>query len=206
VQRVARAPAGAREPHAEAISDQTTFAWRQILGSFTVRIPVTDKKIMLPIEENTLAILKWRYEQANPLYRWRPVWRRLIELTEQRVAGLGGDPGKIPPSLGGYHGGKGRPDHDGGDDDDRHRDRDEAATGKIDGVVYDRFGDFAGFHLRTEGGRERRYRAREADIERLVMEAWRDRWVVTVIADEERRDDDDPAPWVERLILRRRGG
>jgi hypothetical protein len=76
-------------------------------------------------------------------------------------------------------------------------------------VVYDRFGDFAGFHLRDEEGRERRYRAREAEIERLVLEAWRDRWVVTVVADEavdheRRRDEDDPAPWVERLILRRR--
>jgi hypothetical protein len=41
-------------------------------------------------------------------------------------------------------------------------------------VVYDRFGDFAGFRLRDEEGRECR------------------------------RDEDDPAPWVERLILRRR--
>ena len=50
-------------------------------------------------------------------------------------------------------------------------------------MVYDRFGDFAGFRLRDEEGRERRYRAREAEIERLVPEAWRDRWVVTVVAD-----------------------
>jgi hypothetical protein len=76
-------------------------------------------------------------------------------------------------------------------------------------VVYDRFGDFAGFRLRDEDGCERRYRAREAEIERLVPEAWRNRWVVTVVADEAvdhecRRDEDDPAPWVERLILRRR--
>ena len=190
-------------------SEAPTFAWRQILGSFTVRIPVTDRTAMLPIEENTLAILKWRYEQANPLYRWRPVWRRLIELTEQRVAGLGGDPSKIPPSLGGYPRGGGRPGSGGGgggrEGGDR-RDDDEAATGKIDGVAYDRFGDFAGFSLRTENGRERRYRAREARIEHLVLEAWRDRWVVTVVADaQRRRDDDDPAPWAERLILRRRG-
>jgi hypothetical protein len=50
-------------------------------------------------------------------------------------------------------------------------------------VVYDRFGDFAGFRLRDEEGRERRHRAREAEIERLVQEAWRDRWVVTRAAD-----------------------
>ena len=51
---------------------------------------------------------------------------------------------------------------------------------------------------------QRRYRAREAEIERLVREAWRERWVVTVV--EEHRDHGDrDTPWATRIILRRTG-
>ena len=54
-------------------------------------------------------------------------------------------------------------------------------------------------HLRDEEGRERRYRACEAEIQRLVREAWRNHWVVTVVVDEaadheRRRDEDDRCP------------
>ena len=71
------------------IDEETTFTWRQTLGSFTVRIPVTDKSVMLPIEEDTLAILKWRLAHKPAPYRWRPMWEKLIELVSARVAGLG---------------------------------------------------------------------------------------------------------------------
>lgn len=76
-------------------------------------------------------------------------------------------------------------------------------TGKIDGVCHDRFGDFDGFDLHTEHGEERRYRAREGEIERLVLQAWRERWVVTVVADDREhgeRDDRNAPPWVARII------
>jgi hypothetical protein len=59
---------------------------------------------MLPLEEDTLAILKWRLKTKPAPYRWRPVWERYIELVGARVKGLGGDPGQIPPSLGGFPG------------------------------------------------------------------------------------------------------
>ena len=75
-------------------------------------------------------------------------------------------------------------------------------------MCYDRFGDFEGFDLRTERGRERRYRAQEAEIERLVLEAWRERWVVTVEAEDRKHgehDNRDVRPWVARIILRRSG-
>jgi hypothetical protein len=183
------------------------FTWRQVCGAFNVRIPVTNAAVMLPIEENTLAILKWRLQTKPAPYRWRPVWRRYIELVGAKVNGLGVDPGTIPPSLGGYpgKGGHGRPEPHPGHGG---HDRGHAATGKIGGVFYDRFGDFEGFDLRTEHGEERRYRAREDEIERLVLEAWRERWLVTVVAeDRERheRHDWDIAPWVARIILRRAG-
>jgi hypothetical protein len=47
--------------------------WRYVTGSFAVRIPVTVPKIMLPIEEDTLAIMKWRLTQMSPSNRWYPV-------------------------------------------------------------------------------------------------------------------------------------
>lgn len=182
------------------------FTWRQVCGAFNIRIPVTNAAVMLPIEENTLAILKWRLQTKPAPYRWRPVWRRYIELVGAKVNGLGVDPGTIPPSLGGYpgRGGHGRPQPHPGHGGDH--DRGHEATGKIAGVCYDRFGDFDGFDLRTEHGEERRYRAREEEIERLVLEAWRERWVVTVAAeDRHERHDRDIAPWVTRIILRRTG-
>lgn len=148
---------------------------------------------MLPIEENTLAILKWRLQAKPAPYRWRPVWKRHIDVVGAKVEGLGVDPGTISPSLGGFPGKGGRPDH-------RH----DASTGKIAGVCYDRFGDFEGFDLRTERGEERSYRACEEEIERLVVEAWRERWVVTVVADDRHeRHGRHIAHWVTRIILRR---
>src|SRR5436309_10235038 len=64
----------------------TLFPYTTLFRS--VRIPVTDKSVMLPLEEDTLAILKWRLANKPAPYRWRPVWERMIELVSARVAGL----------------------------------------------------------------------------------------------------------------------
>jgi hypothetical protein len=47
-----------------------------VCGAFNIRIPVTSAAVMLPIEENTFAILKWRLQTEPAPYRWRPVWQR----------------------------------------------------------------------------------------------------------------------------------
>jgi hypothetical protein len=189
-----------RAPRAPAAVANASFNWRQSLGAFQIRIPVTDKTVMRPIEEDTLAILKWRLQEQTTTYRWRPVWERLIAITEARVAGLGGDPAKIPPSLGGYQPPCPEPGGDGDGDDDRDR---LITVGKIVGVVFDRFGDFAGFDQLTEHGHEYRYVSREAGIERIVQLAWRERWVVEVVA-KRRGHDEDAVLRVERVVLRRR--
>jgi hypothetical protein len=194
---------------AKADKQPPGFNFRQVCGAFNVRIPVTNAKVMLPLEEDTLAILKWRLATKPAPYRWRPVWERLIELVGAKVKGLGVDPGQIPPSLGGFpgKGGHGHPEPHPGHGDGHERDRErDTATGKIGGVCYDRFGDFDGFDLRTEHGEERLYRAHEDEIERLVLQAWRERWVVTVVAEDRENgehDDRDAPPWVARIILRR---
>ena len=59
--------------------------WRYVTGSFAVRIPVTTVKEMLPLEENTLAIMKWRLTQMTPTNRWYPVLVRYITYLAGRV-------------------------------------------------------------------------------------------------------------------------
>jgi len=55
-------------------------------------------------------------------------------------------------------------------------------TGKVNGLKYDRFGDFEGFFLLTEHGEEKWFESREHEIEALAHEAWAERIRITVFA------------------------
>jgi hypothetical protein len=147
--------------------------WRYVTGSFAVRIPVTTAKVMLPLEEDTLAIMKWRLTQMAPTNRWYPVLVRYIDYVSGRVDGLGGysvgilpNPYGVPPL---------HPVHP-------HEDRREF-TGKVISVFYDRFGDFSGFLLLTEEGHRHLFDAREREIEALVRDAWVQRMVISVFVE-----------------------
>jgi hypothetical protein len=144
--------------------------WRYIVGTFAVRIPVTTAKTMLPLEENTLAIMKWRLSQMVPSNRWVPVLERYIGFIEGRVKGLGGNPNTIKPSPWGASGAPPTPSAM----------RNEF-TGKVAGLIYDHFGDFEGFVLETTNCEIHRCCSREAKVEAIVRELWRDRSIVTVI-------------------------
>jgi hypothetical protein len=52
------------------------------------------------------------------------------------------------------------------------RPRPHELTGKVEGVVYDHFGDFVGFILELRDGELRRFESREREIEDLVREGW----------------------------------
>jgi hypothetical protein len=54
----------------------------------------------------------------------------------------------------------------------------EEYSGKVESIIYDRFGDFEGFHLFTESGRHHEFRSAEPEIEHLVRFAWADRVVI----------------------------
>jgi Pro-kumamolisin, activation domain len=170
-----------RDPHQEIMRN-----WRYIVGTFAVLIPVATADTILPLEEDTLAIMKWRLGQMTPPNRWIAVLKRYIDLIEQRVNGLGGQTGTITPSPWGAHG---PPPH-------IEPPVVREATGKINGVAYDRFGDFEGFLLLTEAGHERGFVSREAEIESLVRFAWQDRVVVTVVT--EAHEPERPV----RIVLR----
>ena len=153
--------------------------WRYVTGSFAVTILVSSSRFMLPREESTLAVMKWKLAETPATSRWRPVLLRYIAQIEGRVKGLGGDPGKIQGSPQGYV-----PPGTGKHGDRHHRldHHHEEHTGKIAGVFYDRFGDFDGFELTTLDGRDLRFHCDHCDLEDLVLLAWRERILITVAA------------------------
>ena len=74
--------------------------WRYATGSFLVRIPVQKESTILPVDENLLAILKWRLGLIGPGNRWYPVLLRYINYLSGRIDGMGGNASQIPPSPG----------------------------------------------------------------------------------------------------------
>jgi hypothetical protein len=117
-------------------------------------------------------VFKWKIDQIPATNRWNLVLQRYIDQVAGRVLGFGGDPTKIPPSPKGNPVGK-----DGGHPGGERT----QFTGKVSGLIYDRFGDFEGFSLLTEEGYEKVFRGWERASEELVRRAWLDRYVVTVI-------------------------
>jgi hypothetical protein len=144
--------------------------WRRATGAFQVNIVISTREQLLEPEERLLAWLRFLAGTLPPASRWFPVWQRYLEQIAGRVTGFGGDPGKILPSPTGTV-----PHH--------HvppKDHQLEFTGKVTGLVHDRFGDFAGFCLLTGDGREERFDSREHAVERLVTRAWAERQVITV--------------------------
>jgi hypothetical protein len=174
-----------------------THNWRQVSGAFQVRIPVTTSAVMLPLEASTLAVLKWRLATMPTMSRWRPVLERYVQYVSERVDGLGGNANNIPPSL------EGAPPESGPDHRRPHEqrrpfeDHEQGWTGKVIGVVYDRFGDFAGFRLLSESGDERSFRSREDELGELVHQAWTGRYLITVYVEEPDSD------WAAEIVFRR---
>ena len=116
------------------------FSWRTTRGMFQVSIVISTRAQLLLPEERLLSWLKWKLEVVPKHLRFYPVLQRYLGLIAGRVHGFGGDPGKIPPSPGGIVPGLPKPPKP------PHR-REEMieVTGKVVSLIYDRFGDFAGF-------------------------------------------------------------
>jgi hypothetical protein len=149
------------------------IGWRYVVGAFQIRIPVGTGPELLGEEESLLALFKWKLEILPPANRWVPVLQRYVEQISGRVNGFGGNAGGVPPSQGGYSGGRGSPGDKCGDG--RFEEGWCEAIGKVSLVLYDRFGDFVGFVIADERGCEHRYRSREAEVERVIRLAWSER-------------------------------
>jgi hypothetical protein len=152
-----------------------TFSWRYVVGAFQVRIPVTTGDKILPSEENTLAIMKWRLEQMMPSNRWYPVLERYISYLAARVDGLGGNSGAIQPSPTGVPPQQLLPPVKAGNE----------YTGKVCEILFDCFGDFEGFTLTSCEG-EHTFKTRECGLAEIVIRACKERLLVTVGVDPER--------------------
>ncbi len=166
------------------------ISWRQASGAFQFTITISTKNQILLKEERLLAWLKWRLDVMPHTSRWFPVLTRYLKLISGRVEGFGGNPGAILPSPYGY-----APGHPGHTHHPSHH-HDQHYTGKVIGIAYDRFGDFAGFTLLTEHGHEHHFRGREKEIETLVRQAWLDRFVISVYLEGHHSD------WPSRIVLR----
>jgi hypothetical protein len=167
-------PAIAARSHAAAVAAPALIAWRRVLGAFQLTIPVRNKEVLLLTEERDLSVLRWIAEAIPRHNRWHPVFSRYLHQIAGRVTAFGGDPTLILPSPAG----DGIPKH-------KPRPRPEARihfTGKVAGLIFDRFGDFDGFLLDTEYG-ERSFFSRERDIAQLVERAWAERLRITVSAE-----------------------
>jgi hypothetical protein len=121
-------------------------------------------------EETTLAILKARLEAMPKTDRWYPVFLRYIGQIAGRVDGLGGDANAIPPSPVGYRPPARRPCEE----------NVEEFTGKVCEVVFDCFGDLAGFVL-DDCCEHRTFESREKEIGDLVLRALKERFTMMVV-------------------------
>jgi len=166
----APAPMARAEPFpAAAVAARELAYERYIVGSFQVKIPVSTREAMLPVEETTLAILKARLEAMPKINRWYPVLLRYIGQIAGRVDGLGGNAGAIPPSLGGY-----RPARQ------PCKENLEEFTGKVREAVFNCFGDFIGFVL-DDCCEHRAFANCEREIGDLVLRALKERLTLTVV-------------------------
>ncbi len=192
VRQLAAASATARKPppappepkvasaRAESLgSEEQRFLWRQARGGFQYTVTAKSEKLLLSEQERLVAWLKWRIEIIPATSRWKPVLLRYLKYTGNLVWSLGKDPTTIRPSEVGSVTGDGAASNWPIAIHGKHE-----CTGKIEAIHYDRFGDFRGFVIRTESGRERLFRASEPAIENLVLEAWEERTVVRVAFDE----------------------
>ena len=189
------ARAGASAPAASIPPKQVK--WRRVAGAFQFAIAISTKEQLLLPEERLLAVLRWIAQGMPKQKRWYPVLLRYIDDIAGRVQGFGGDPGKIEPSPTGQVPGLHRPRPAPGGH--HHHEEGGEVTGKIDGLIYDHFGDFEGFILETEEGRHHRFASRELPMLMLVQRAWLERLRVTVFAKRH-------APHVPRTIILRAGG
>jgi len=155
---------------------------RYTAGSFRVMIPVSTAEVLLPGEEDTLAILKARLAAMSPKDPWYPVLQRYLDYQVGRVNGLGGDASQIPASFGGSPAGGGQAGPGHGGHNGHHGQNGRPCTGKVTGLVFDHFGDFEGILLDT-GERDYQFFSREPSVRELAEVAWREHLRVTMLAE-----------------------
>jgi hypothetical protein len=182
-----------RSPTARALP-AGAYAWRNAFGAFKFSIVIKTKQQILFHEERLLAWLRWIQLTIPAANRWYPVFQRYIDQIGGRVQGFGGNPNAIPPSSTGQVPGHPLPHPKPCEDEKEKR---LEFTGKVVGLFHDRFGDFEGFLLMTECGKERAFRVHEHQIAAMITKAWEQRAVISVYV------DCDRPHWPATILIRR---
>lgn len=164
----------------------TVITWRKVAGTFQLALKVASKTDTLPIAERDLSLLRWIFAAMPLTSRWYPIFARYLTALASQISELGGDPADIPPSATGTW--PGQPPVP-------HRHGEHNLTGKIEGLIYDHFGDFEGFILETDDGRTFRFFSREGPLQDVIHHAWEERLRLTVTPE----DHDEHHP--NRVVL-----
>ena len=91
--------------------EQYSGLTRKTLGAFQMTIPVKPDPEILPKEIRKLSVMKYIQESIPASSRWHSIFVRYIHQIEDRVRGLGGDPGSVKPSPSGGEGSHELPEH-----------------------------------------------------------------------------------------------
>jgi hypothetical protein len=126
--------------------------------------------------------------------RWYPVLQRYIDYIAGRVRGFGGNPAKILPSPTGWVPGLPKPSSHPKDHPHHHHAEDDEFVGKVQGLMYDHFGDFVGFVMETEAGIHHELFSREHAVRELAQHARIDRSLIKVTVERHHRQ-------IRRLIV-----
>jgi hypothetical protein len=170
--RSKRAPAAHAKAHAHIEPDfMIPDTWRRAMGEFQFVINIKSKDAILLNEERLLATLRWMAMNMPTQKRWYPVLLRYIDYVAGRVQGYGGNPGHILPSPIGRVPGLPKPSSHPPGHGHHHGKHIDEFTGKIQGLIYDHFGDFEGFVLETESGIHHRVLSREHAVRELAQHA-----------------------------------
>lgn len=154
------------------------IAWREVTGTFKLALRTYAPSEALPRLEQNLSFLRWVFESVPDDSRWHPVFVRYLAALASLIRNFGGNPQLIPPSsTGDWRGTKPQ-----GPADKRH------FTGKIEGLIFDHFGDFEGFYLQTDEDERLQFYSREPNLRHVVERAWSARLRVTVVAEPDRPD------------------
>jgi hypothetical protein len=138
---------------------------RQALGAFQINVTIQSAASLLTSAERSLAFFRWVVGTQATTNRWYPVLLRYLNEIAINVKSLGGNPVIIAPSAIGAI---------------PHDEAEAGHTGKIERLIYDRFGDLESFLLVTETGERIHFHCRENHIAELARFVWQARLRVTI--------------------------
>lgn len=160
---------------------------RKALGAFQMNVTIQSPKALLMPAERSLAFFGWILSTLEATNRWHPVLQRYVGELEGRVKRLGANPEHIAPSPVGAI--PGDPRHGGSPEGPNVNALGPGKlewTGKIEGLIFDRFGDFGGFILETDAGEKIHFYSRESHVAELARFVWQARIRVSVVSNPHR--------------------